>query len=76
MSKRIVIDQMAYANRLPRQLRPLQTRLVFSLAAQFGWDIGIRGQRWDQNPKPVRKVARALDLSDQEWAMLMGHTPS
>lgn len=78
MAKTVVIDDMGWVARFPRQLRPYLTRLVFSLAAEHNWQIRQAGQRWrDESPANFKPRHSTIDaMTDEQWAMLMGHQAS
>lgn len=75
MAKTIVIRQHSWLERHPVQIRRLLVRLVFSLGAQHGWDIAVEGQHWgQQSPAHVTPTHVTHEaLTDDQWAMLMGH---
>lgn len=74
MAKTVVIDDMGWVARFPRQLRPYLTRLVFSLAAEHNWTVRQAGQRWRDDATPSTKPHHTTKdaMTDAEWAMLMG----
>jgi len=76
MSKTIVIRKRSWLERHPVQIRRLLVRLIFSEAAQNGWDIAMEGARWRNGNVLTPKPAHDEPMSDAEWAMIMGHTPS
>lgn len=78
MPKTIVIQEPSWLERHPVQIRRLLVRLVFSLGAQHGWEIRMDKQRWrDDSPTSVRPTHVTHEaITDEQWAMLMGHTPS
>lgn len=78
MAKTVIIRDPSWLERHPVQIRRLLVRLVFSLGAQHGWDIKVDRQRWrDESPANVRPRHSTIEtMTDAEWAMLMGHSPS
>lgn len=77
MARTIVIHRMGWTTRFPRTMRADLIRLVFSLAAQHGWNVVMAHQHWPGNAAPPARTTKELlqPMTDARWAQLMGHRP-
>jgi hypothetical protein len=77
MAKTIIIGGTGWTETFPQRVRGDLTRMVFSLARQFNWNIAVAGQKWSHHTTPDRKRAKSppTPLDEARWAMLMNIVP-